>query len=475
MFLKNRILLLVGASSLISPTALTGIRKPTVHEPQELIDWGGSSEDHLPMMDTSTRLKIAYLQPLRSSSRIDFSLAESAPLFSCPESKSGDPSPSSSRQDEYVSSRKGSMTKRPKYNEGNPRMLIEIQKHSPRETSFNESEKLLSSHEMIVKNVKRPRKTPADAPEATGIDRAHEKETEELLPTLLRVYDWNFVRMRQGNEISNSQEIMPNQNLANVFKHFKFRKNNNFHWIARADLVKVVAAYRKQRHMFYTKVESRIRNEILSEIVLNLANENLSLNVNSILTGLLGNLRNKLEARTQSVEPEEECNGLSPSRIATIMEYLENVNKIATFLIVIHLSIFKEHPVGELKNFEDKLMTKAELDNILDVINNAWMEIIQLSDQFLKNDWAEKNARLFKHGSNLNETRIRNLIYRKDIWYHMAWNIVEYWAKKTHNVVKWNGQKPTCDQKPLVEIVNYIIIYSNYEYFSRKKSGKKIL
>ncbi|KAA1068608.1 hypothetical protein PGT21_019298 [Puccinia graminis f. sp. tritici] len=474
MFLKKRILLLVGASSLISPTALTGIRKPAVQEPQELIGLGGSSEDDLPMKDIPPRLQIAYSQPLHSGSKRQFSLVQSPSLFSCPKSKSDDLKPSSSRQDKYVSSRKGSLAKRPKYNEGDPRMLIEIQDHSPRETSFSESEKLLSNHEMMVKISKRPRDTPTDAPDAKGIDR-DEKETEKLLPTLLRVYDWNFVRMRQGNEISNCQEVMPNQNLANVFKHFKFRKNEKFHWIARADLVKVVAAYRKQRYLFYTKVESRIRNEILSEIVLNLANENLALDSNPTLTSLLGNFKNKIESRTQSIDPGEESNGLSPSRIATIMEYLENVNKIATFLIIIHLSIFKEHPVGELKNFEDKRMTQAELDKILDVINNAWMEIIKLSDQFLKNDWAEKNSHLFKDGSDLNETRIRNLLYRKDIWYHMAWNIVEYWAKETDKVVKWNGQKPTCDQKPLVEIVNYIIIYSNYEYFSRKKSGRKIL
>ncbi|POW13416.1 hypothetical protein PSHT_07670 [Puccinia striiformis] len=214
--------------------------------------------------------------------------------------------------------------------------------------------------------------------------------------------------------------------------------------------------FQKQRYRHYSKIPVSIKTRIVCDLVLKLAKERLGLDDNPKFSNLIGHLASRVVTRNESTHC---ANKQSPQVIVRTIEYFNNVNQITIFLILIHLSIFHEHEEEELN---DKF-----IEELINFLENLWNRIEEPDQKFLnKHTWAEKNSLFFSPESDLSLDQRKKLLYVQAHKYHMAWNFVEQWAEENGKSLKWGRKNQKTDQRPLVEIVNYILLYSNPRFVS---------
>ncbi|KAH9465763.1 hypothetical protein Pst134EA_013630 [Puccinia striiformis f. sp. tritici] len=343
------------------------------------------------------------------------------------------------------------------------RFPVENKRHPPaKHPAQRKAGQLLPTKpSIIVKPKKRTAETDPGRPQPKRV-ASHEKETgHEAFPKISNLHDWNFVRgsprdyMNTHSDVHNDMTFLQNHELEEFFKEIKFSKwDNRFFYIRRKEFNTVMTQFQKKRHRHYSKIPVKLKTRIVSDIVLQLSEEKLGLDDNQKFSNLIAHLASRTVTRNESTNLAHTATKQSPHSILRTIEYFNDVNKITIFLILIHLSIFHEHDGEEL--------TAKVIEKLINFLENLWNRIEGPDQKFLnKHPWAEKNSLFFSLESDLSMSQIKQLIGVPGKRYHMAWNFVEQWAEDNGKSLKWGIRTKKTDQRPFVELVNYILLYSN--------------
>ncbi|KAH9468002.1 hypothetical protein Pst134EA_011624 [Puccinia striiformis f. sp. tritici] len=381
------------------------------------------------------------------------------------ENKPPDHNLSSTRQGKGKVAFSKEETMQVEYKDGMRRSPDGDRRRPPRKYSAQRQAVLAESTKpsIMVKSEKRLAETDLDTPHPKRL-ASHENETRNVIsPEFFDVYDWDFVREspRDPLDTNSDQTSLHKDELEEFLERIKFKRWYNFLYIDRSDLGAVMKEFPKQRYRLFARIPTRSKTQIVYDLLWKLSDEKLALDKNKKFKNLISHLASRVVARNQSVKLAHKAVDLSSPSIIKIIEYLESVNKVTIFLMIIHLSIFHEHaPEGLNEELIDKLTSFLE---------NLWEKIVVPDQKFLnQNPFAEKNSLFFPTENKDRGNGMKNLLYLKEERYHMAWNFVEQWAKENGKSLKWGTSRfPRTDKRFLVEIVNYILLYSNPSFVSK--------
>ncbi|KAH9455030.1 hypothetical protein MJO29_011824 [Puccinia striiformis f. sp. tritici] len=233
------------------------------------------------------------------------------------------------------------------------------------------------------------------------------------------VYDWNFVKLVQDSVISsNNQDDSRTDFAAKLFSTLgecrsapRGEMPKDFFWIAREE------ASRKLHRYLQVKLESNfpsefgnydkdaeIRSTSLYDLVLRLADQKLELGTFKLFSvEMMGYVRDEVELNREKVNalrlqskpikrrPESKrkyrTRRMSESEVSSIMEYVENSTKVATFLVIIYLSLFGEHEHLEKGN----LLSPQAVKDILTFFMGMWKKNINPTNKWINKDiWVKK-------------------------------------------------------------------------------------
>ncbi|WAR61650.1 hypothetical protein PtB15_12B340 [Puccinia triticina] len=216
-----------------------------------------------------------------------------------------------------------------------------------------------------------------------NLSKPGELPTSEVLPEFFNVYDWNYVKSSSPGE-SNAE---PEEGSLRGFLEFLNNKckypinqdEDRFFWIPRVKARVVLTKYQKLKFDF-ENLSPPQRAQTLRDITLKLSNEKLDLDKYPVFS----NLHSKLEAGLKS-QLRSDADPLVLGRITSIISHVKQLNKIATFLMITYLSLFKEHP-------SDHLNTELVM-SLLSFLDGFWFDIInpEKSKSMLKDHPPLKN------------------------------------------------------------------------------------
>ncbi|POW15793.1 hypothetical protein PSHT_07024 [Puccinia striiformis] len=312
---------------------------------------------------------------------------------------------------------------------------------------------------------------------------------QKLYPELSErfdVYDWKFLLSApdKSTDTSTPQVVSSSRSLEKFFDTVKVceskpkgKKGKDYFWINRKEAavklgkfgsVKLGCAFPSEFDG-YSK-DTALRYASLFRVVLTLSNMRLVLESYRIFSvDLLENLKNILQSKKE--EMDNFRSQLIPAKISEstrkyrtrcvpwnkvlrIMEYVKNSTKIATFLVIIHLSLFREH--------EGDFLTRQEVRDIVGFFRKMWLDIESGNGALVeKYSWAKIHWALLSLGSR--GTTYEMFRYTESYVYQMAWNFVHYWAESNKKTIRKGFKMGKDKHKTIVELVNKLLYFSNYE------------
>ncbi|KAH9445562.1 hypothetical protein KEM48_004651 [Puccinia striiformis f. sp. tritici PST-130] len=312
---------------------------------------------------------------------------------------------------------------------------------------------------------------------------------QKLYPELSErfdLYDWKFLLSApdKSTDTSTPQVVSSSRSLEKFFDTVKVceskpkgKKGKDYFWINRKEAavklgkfgsVKLGCAFPSEFDG-YSK-DTALRYASLFRVVLTLSNMRLVLESYRIFSvDLLENLKNILQSKKE--EMDNFRSQLIPVKISEstrkyrtrcvpwnkvlrIMEYVKNSTKIATFLVIIHLSLFREH--------EGDFLTRQEVRDIVGFFRKMWLDIESGNGALVeKYSWAKIHWALLSLGSR--GTTYEMFRYTESYVYQMAWNFVHYWAESNKKTIRKGFKMGKDKHKTIVELVNKLLYFSNYE------------
>jgi hypothetical protein len=305
---------------------------------------------------------------------------------------------------------------------------------------------------------------------------------------LFDVKDWNYVRLPpELMDTNEDHESSPTGfALRKFFETLKEcqtdskgedgKDKNKAHSMLRRYLkVKLGITSPSEFNNNYDK-DPGIRQAVLFDIVLSLSDMKLKLEDNRIFShGIVDYLTDNLEPkrkklsilrskselsfRTAESKRQSRVKGIAQRLTRSIIDYVKNTTKIATFLVIIQLSLFGGH--------EQDVLTIAVVDEILNFFRKMWIDTEHFQKELIgKYGWAKKNAAILslENPEELN-TSSR---YKARQGYQMAWNFAGYWAEANDKSVRGSFKKKQNHRNIVTKLGNKIIHYTNYEVVARK-------
>ncbi|KAH9452546.1 hypothetical protein Pst134EB_016496 [Puccinia striiformis f. sp. tritici] len=165
---------------------------------------------------------------------------------------------------------------------------------------------------------------------------------------------------------------------------------------------------------------------------------------------IVNHLTLKLNARLSRIQQSQAKVG-PRHQVTTRIELVKKFTKCAVFLNLAYLKFFKENGNGQT--------TVQQIGSFLNFMKNLWQKI-EKGEGYLcdNNDFEEKLHKLLSFESSKHRSCPSSAM-------GIAWNIVELWVQKAANF----EPHISLDYHPqMVEIINKIILYSNYDIFPSK-------
>ncbi|KAI9605681.1 hypothetical protein H4Q26_004046 [Puccinia striiformis f. sp. tritici PST-130] len=262
------------------------------------------------------------------------------------------------------------------------------------------------------------------------------------------VCDWKFLILAAPQSLVTFREPPINRYAQRLFKTLERcgsspqrEGERGYFWIKRAQAVPQLHKYMQIKpecafpsESDYQK-DADVRSVALSHVVLSLSDSKLSLDTYEIYSvGIVDRLETIVEANREKIyvlrskiSPTKRIRRISEKRISTIMKYVDNTTKIATFLVVIHLSLFREH--------KQDVLTTQTIREILTCFQRMWTDTASAQEGLLcKFAWAKRNWALLSLDNP--EKITTEFIYQPQNVYRMAWNFVDYWADTNRKSVR---------------------------------------
>ncbi|KNZ45379.1 hypothetical protein VP01_818g4 [Puccinia sorghi] len=264
---------------------------------------------------------------------------------------------------------------------------------------------------------------------------------------LFNVYDWDFLREYPESAMADDHQhqlltyLNQCKGASDVESFFFIQKD-------RTDEFLTEFASRKRQWEFInfpSEICSRVRQEMLFKTLLRISDKKINLEGFAFFKDkIIGGMRGRLETNFKTTQ-----NPSSP-KIETIMRFVQAVTKVTQLLIVVHLSLFKEH--------EQEVLTVEEVEKNLKFFQELWFQIDDGTPEIQKIDWAKKAHKIFRFQNP--QHHFLSIVFKKDRMYNFCWNLVSYWREQTGRSLRgFYGPFHTT----LQELVNKIIFFSNYK------------
>ncbi|KAH9455049.1 hypothetical protein MJO28_012595 [Puccinia striiformis f. sp. tritici] len=322
---------------------------------------------------------------------------------------------------------------------------------------------------------------------------SHEIKSSSEASEPFDVYDWNFLRLAPGIADTNQDQDVPrNDPLAKLFKTLiicqsqpKGEKGKDHFWIERKDAAARLNLYpnvklqcRFPLDLPSSSIDVEVGQAAMFDIVLSLSEKRLALDTyRAFSVDIVERLEKILEAKRQRInvskaelqrtrtsgsKRKDRARFTSENKILTIMKYVKESTKIATFLVITHLSLFREHEY-------DVLMPEAVRD-ILKCFEKMWIDIERWDpDLISQHPWVRRNSALL---SLENPTRLHvDFRYKPHDVYPMAANFLKYWAEIQGKTVPSYYNRT--HHRTVVDLINRMIYFSNYEIVSNRIASEK--
>ncbi|KAA1068614.1 hypothetical protein PGT21_019109 [Puccinia graminis f. sp. tritici] len=365
------------------------------------------------------------------------------------------PSSSGKPKDDELSSNR--ILPRPidSYISNEPLVSRQVQQHIPSELDHESAQNFEPDVEGKLKRKRLTTESLQAVSNSKTTRNDHPTGGDKLIPSFFNVYDWDFVKVQDPEELAiNSQK--PYYGLGDFFTTLNFQRNGNFYFIDVNELANVITTFGENRFLLPRMVKTKNRPKIVGEILLKLANEKLNLEAYKVFSdSFLKHMRARLELRNM-IHKESNKRYVTPKKINTISNFISNVTKISTFLIIMRLSLFMQHAEGGLN--------QRTVERIVMSIKSVWdaMEVKNIQ----KPQWAERFSMLLRLEEQ-NPLENEHPIYGSDKMLQMATRIVEHWAEENGSAGYAYKSTKGGNHQQLAEILSNIIIYANPNFVSK--------
>ncbi|KAI7958822.1 hypothetical protein MJO28_002613 [Puccinia striiformis f. sp. tritici] len=361
--------------------------------------------------------------------------------------------------------REGHVTSSVKAALSTPRGARGMENGSARDAKSTETEtKAVETKDLEIKNTQAEHIEPKGLETKTNAKNLDGRGQQPIQKKggLFDVYDWKFVIDEPENPedeiIKDRQEVLENHHLEELFKILndcKIRhERTNFFSMKRNQAKRILGKFSKKQKTL-TPNGSGIpiyhKKSALFEIVLSLSNKKLRLDSRQVFSkGLLEEWVKHLDPKWKDTE-----DSLLAPKVTKIIEYANDITKVTTFLIVICLSLFKEH--------KEEGLTNETLEEILTFLKRLWTEIDRGSQTFIReNPWANKLSDILKLQSS--ETLNDPFIYDKESAYSRAWSMFQYWLEENGKSLRGGVTANKRDNDHiLIRLIETILFHSNYQ------------
>ncbi|KAA1128945.1 hypothetical protein PGTUg99_008922 [Puccinia graminis f. sp. tritici] len=319
--------------------------------------------------------------------------------------------------------------------------------------------------EIMRKNEELMRNTSDFVPHAQ-LDMQEEKSKEPSIPTkLFHVYNWEYVKQSPQDQTTEGNGVLNADRLEELFRLLNSCKTipqqGPLFWIPRENVHKFLKRYRKLRLQSPGRSVHRERKRVLGKLIAELCDEKLDIEKYPIFSDeIIKSLRDRLALRLKinqtSNETRQNDNRLL-RKVQTIIQYITNVTKISVFLIITHLSLFKEH--------QNEILSREEVNKILCFMRDLWkdMEQEELLLEPSKYTWIKRSSDMFRLEEKQDDLRNEKVWANGySLWYFVAEDIVKYWTESNRNKFKLRWGKREYPSE-ISQIIELIISYANYE------------
>ncbi|KAA1089082.1 hypothetical protein PGT21_006449 [Puccinia graminis f. sp. tritici] len=353
--------------------------------------------------------------------------------------------------------------------------LVTAEESSDSDVGASNSEHSPSSFEKIMDNLARKIKEPIAQENLDSNLPKLSKEASESFD----LQDWSFLKLvpqRKRTDEEPLRNCFP-QELFKILMSSDGEEGKNYFWIERFDLKRRFNAFQKAIPKLKFPLEfdpfsqdKKATQAVMYGVYLMLSERKLVLDsYPSFYLDIVGNLENKLELKMRNLNQLKAQKKRLPTNIKTgdrsrfihekkikkIIKYVKESTQIATFMVIVHLSLFKEH--------DQEFLTPQAIRKILGFFQNLWLKLESGQSSLIeKYPWAKRNWSLLtlENPHRLHVDFIRN---PEDV-YRMAFNFVGYWAKKNGKGVKGYGSSDHFTN--VIATMDWMVYYSNYEIIS---------
>ncbi|KAI7949720.1 hypothetical protein MJO28_008541 [Puccinia striiformis f. sp. tritici] len=230
-------------------------------------------------------------------------------------------------------------------------------------------------------------------------------------------------------------------------------------WIQREYAEAFLKAYRRERLRFpFPPAEIMTPHEKhagIYKIILDIVDEKIDLEKFAVFSqDIVDHLTLKLNARLSKIQ-QSQARVDHRLQVTSRIEVVKRITKCAVFLNLAYLTFFKELGNGKT--------TVQQIESFLTFIKDIWENIEKGETSICNNkNFGETLHKLLSFESSKHKSGPLRVM-------GIAWNIVELWVQKAANF----QPHISLDYHPqMVEIINKIIFYSNYDKFPRKIPAK---
>ncbi|KAI7943904.1 hypothetical protein MJO28_011432 [Puccinia striiformis f. sp. tritici] len=209
---------------------------------------------------------------------------------------------------------------------------------------------------------------------------------------------------------------------------------------------------RGRRELRISDVKSQNwRKQRLLETCLSISDNKINLNGYSIFSKeLLGGMMERLKVNE---EKHEEL--VVKIQVDTVLEFVENVTKVAHLLTIDYLSVFKEH--------ESEILRVDQVEHTLEFLTKLWLDI---EEGKIQSEWAKKLTKILNFQKG--DTNVYNMVTKKALGQTVASHFLKYWLVSTRGSLPGgNHHQPAENHPGILELINKIIFYSNYKSITR--------
>ncbi|POV94372.1 hypothetical protein PSHT_16258, partial [Puccinia striiformis] len=280
----------------------------------------------------------------------------------------------------------------------------------------------------------------------------NDQKTDEVF----NVYNWDFIRADVGGRTPDIHQAELFQflngykdepDLENPFFLERDQKTSKF-------LSKFFVNSRRDLKVLEV-IKPDCRQRQLFKTCLKISNSKINLDGYS---SFQGGMNDRLEANYKN-------RGDLATRIKTktALKYVMNVTKVTHLLIIIYLSLFKEH--------ESEVLKVHQVENTLMSLTQMWWDLEEeIKPEILKLGWTEDVTKI------LNFQEGKPWLYYKATstaaLYSTASNLLDYWVVQTGKPLIRSTSKPRLaksikrpakNHQGIIALINKIIFYSNYQ------------